>query len=144
MKFTPADEIPEATFDITPMVDVALLLIIFFMFSTHFARTMSRPIDLPAQSGERERAAAAKVVPVDMDVNGGLTLIDGRSVTAAEVVAMMRQEITLGGGQPDSAVLLLRAHRDAPAVHVNQLAAAMASAGIRSWKLATTGAGGGG
>lgn len=143
MRFTPPDEIPEATFDITPMVDVALLLIIFFMFSTHFARTMQRPMELPPQPGERERTAAQKVISVDMDAEGGLTLIDGRRTNVAEVIALMKAEVAAGGGRPDAAVLLLRADRNARAVHVNALAGAMATAGIRSWKLATSGTGGG-
>lgn len=144
MRFTPPDEIPEATFDITPMVDVALLLIIFFMFSTHFAKTMQRPMDLPTQPGETERTVAQKVISVDMNPQGVLTLIDGRATTVPEVVSMMRQEILAAGGRQEAAVLLLRAHRDAASVHVNSLAAAMAQAGIRSWKLATTGTGPGG
>lgn len=142
MKFTAPDEIPEATFDITPMVDVALLLIIFFMFSTHFARTMTRPMDLPTQPGETQRSAAPKVVTIDMDASGAMTLIDGAAVTVPQVIDLMRAEVAAAGGQADGAVLHLRAHRDAQAAHVNALAAAMAQAGLRSWKLATSGTGG--
>jgi biopolymer transport protein ExbD len=49
----------DATFDLTAMIDVVLLLIIFFMLTSQFAATDRAAVELPAQKG-LEAAAATK------------------------------------------------------------------------------------
>lgn len=140
---------PEATFDLTAMVDVVLLLIIFFMLSSQFAASQARPMDLPREKGEAASAGGQSAVIVDIDRDGTMSLVSGQKVTGDELVAMLKKAQAAGGGaraagsgggaSGPSVELIVRAHREAPAVYVNRLAGLLARSGLRAWKLATQG-----
>lgn len=144
MKFTrkPATE---ATFDLTPLIDVVLLLIIFFMLSSQFQQSMAKPMDLPREAGERSPATARSAIIVSIERDGAMTLVDGRAVSGDELVRLAKEAETqrrtggTGGAASEAVELVIRAHRDAPALYVNKLAGLLARNGIRTWKLATAG-----
>lgn len=52
MKFVRRRSDEEATVELTPLIDVVFLLLIFFMVSTTFIRETQLKIDLPEASGE--------------------------------------------------------------------------------------------
>ena len=63
----------EAHINLTPLIDVVFLLLIFFMVSTTFERTSEIEIELPeASAGRPDREAAA--VEVRIDAEGRLYL----------------------------------------------------------------------
>lgn len=66
----------DASFDLTPMIDVILLLIIFFMLSSQFATSELRPVDLPHQEGAAppSESASAKLV-IDVDRAGNYSIL---------------------------------------------------------------------
>jgi len=84
---TQHDEQP--TLNLTPMIDVVFLLIIFFMVATRFAE-MERDIELQlpevASAGMLDTAPKQRVVAVHED--GRLTL-DRESVSSAELTARL-------------------------------------------------------
>lgn len=130
-------------FDMTPMIDVVLQLIIFFLFTSQLSQVIRSPIDLPEQPGDALEAAAPGGVVIDIGADGAY-LIEGRQRSLEEVVRIVRveQEQARAEGQPLS--LLVRADRGAAALHVNVLASRLAQAEIRQWKLGTTVPAGGG
>ncbi len=68
-------EIKIADFDVTPMVDVTMLLIIFFMLTMHFANAARvSPMNLPQEKGDvgSTRAEDAFVIDVRPDGSFGL------------------------------------------------------------------------
>ncbi len=143
MKLRKPQPFQEASFDLTPMIDVVLLLIIFFMLSAQFAETMTRPMALPKEKGDPAAVKAASSVVVDIDATGGMTVLSGERVTAEQIVGMVKSAEAKRKATPGdtSAMtdLIVRAHRDCPSLHVNRLAGALAKGGVRSWKLATAG-----
>ncbi len=132
----------EASFDLTPMVDVILLLIIFFTFTTQFAALTGTPVDLPDEKGEAVKLKDKKSLVVDITESGQL-LVLGKGVSPAEFLELAKRERALQG---DDLELIIRADRKAPASHLNAVAEALAAQGIRTWKLATapSSSGGGG
>src|ERR1051326_1119999 len=127
-----------ASFDLTPMIDVVLLLIIFFTLTAQFARTQQRPMDLPKERGEKLPADKPTSLVIDLDENGKLSVLD----TPTELPALTRMiegEVLRVGEGLD---LVVRAHRLCPAVHLNRLAEALAGVNVRNWKLATSDEGG--
>lgn len=82
---------PNATFDLTPMVDVVFLLIIFFMLTTTFITVESGlPVDLP-------QAQTAVTSPSDLptvSIDGfGQVYFGGTRVTEAELPALVSQAL---------------------------------------------------
>lgn len=57
----------EVSVDLTPLIDVVFLLLIFFMVSTTFTRESHLQVDLPEASGEP--ASPAEVDQIDVVIN---------------------------------------------------------------------------
>jgi biopolymer transport protein ExbD len=138
MKFGRAHIPQEASFDLTPLVDVVLLLIIFFTMTTHFAKTQVAPLDLPGEPGDKA-PIEQMALTIDLHADGTLEML-GSAVDMTEVVRMVQGELARVGPGLD---LVIRAERTAPARHLNRLADSLALIGVRNWKLATAGDGGG-
>lgn len=140
----PGSEIQhEASFDLTPMIDVILLLIVFFMLSSQFSRTEQLPIPLPNEQGVAavDMENPAEIV-IDMNVRGEL-FVRGELVSAENLPTVLG--VSKDAAAPDvgsKLTILVRADRDAPAVHLNRLGATLARAGLSSWRLATSPSGG--
>lgn len=137
MRFGKPDRPGEATFDLTPMIDVVLLLIIFFMFTTQFARSEQSEMDLPGELGENKAPAPERAVFIDMEKDGTLKVM-GRVVTLDSLAGVVIPESRNSGGTVEGLDLIVRADRAAPAVHLNRLAEALSRLGVRNWKLATS------
>lgn len=131
-----------ARFDMTPMIDVVFLLIIFFMYTSHFAQTARTPLDLPEEAGEREQATPATLT-LDVDAEGGYSIM-GRPVELNRIAARLNTIIAETGAEPGEVDLLVRADRNAQAAHINRLASELSGSGIRTWKLGTAVPAGGG
>lgn len=143
MKFSRVAYRPDASFDLTPMIDVILLLIVFFMLSSQFSRTEQLQVELPREEGDE---AAGEERPseliLDLTRNGGL-FVRSRPVELSELPRILGvTEAELGGVKPE---VIVRADRLGRAEHLNRLATELARHGISGWKLATVpGSGGSG
>lgn len=141
MRFNRDKAMPEAGFDITSMVDVVLLLVIFFMMSSQFSRIAQRALDLPRESGDanlRGTSDAEAAVVIDLEKDGRLS-VGGRSYELdrlALMIAADRSRTEKAGGVLE---VIVRADRVTPASFLSQLAGALSSEGITGWRLATTG-----
>ena len=72
-----------ATVELTPLIDVVLLLLIFFMVSTTFRSESVLAVELPdADGAPRERADVEVTVHVDAD---GRIAVDDRELVNGEV-----------------------------------------------------------
>lgn len=141
MKMRTPKPLAEASFDLTPMIDIVLLLIIFFMFTSHFAKSQLSPMDLPREKGEpakEEKDLAAFII--DLDREGKMRIL-GEGVTLERLSEVLK--IDLANKKIKTGVIV-RADRTCAALHLNRLAGALMSLGVRDWKLATANDGGGG
>ena len=68
---------PEVSINLTPLIDVVFLLLIFFMVSTSFSELTQLVVDLPESKGAPASADTAVLLVVD--VAGNMTL-DGEPV----------------------------------------------------------------
>jgi len=59
----------ELTLNLTPLIDVVFLLLIFFMVSTSFTRETQIALNLPSAEGEKSEAKD-KLIEISIDVNG--------------------------------------------------------------------------
>lgn len=141
MRFTHPKHDNEAEFDLTAMVDVVMLLVIFFAFTAQFTRTLNTTLDLPREPGQSASAGSAhRSVVVDL-TRDGKTIIMGKAVDADWLVQTIARDIRLAGG-PDKLEVVVRADRRCPAAYLNTLAGGLSRAGVKTWKLATSQEGG--
>ncbi len=71
--------------NLTPMIDVVFLLLLFFMVSTSFIRESSLKVDLPEATGE---AMVEQEKPVDIVIRA-----DGQFLVNDEIVPVVTREI---------------------------------------------------
>ncbi len=96
------DDAAEASFDLTPMIDVIFLLIIFFMLSSQFASTEARPVDLPREPGMETVASEAEAkLLIDVSRDGAYSVM-GEPVTLEALSRMAAPRPTASGGMADS------------------------------------------
>ncbi len=135
MKFGRPRLATEATFDLTPMIDVVLLLIIFFTLTSQFAKTQLEALDLPKEKGVKVEGTQQSTIFIDMKADGRISVL-GMPTDVSAVAKMVEGEARRLG---DSLDLVVRAERACPSQFLNKLATALAGAGVRNWKLATSG-----
>ncbi len=142
MKFGRAVHDDTAEFDLTPMVDVTMLLVIFFAFTAQFTRTMATPVDLPREKGVSASVEAApKALVIDISRDGTF-LVMGTAVEGEWLLQTVARDIRAAGGAQNLDVIV-RADRNASAARLNALAGVLSRAGVRTWRLATSAEGGG-
>ncbi len=126
--------IPSATHDremrvnMTPMIDVVFLLIIFFLVSSHLARQESQ-MELPlptAVGGEALDAFDHARVVINVLENGTL-LLAGRRVSVTELQRRLQHESRLVGANLE---VRLRSDRHVPFHFVQPILLAVSRAGI--------------
>ena len=90
--------------NLTPLIDVVFLLLIFFMVSTTFDRSAELAIELP-EATEGEVAAPSEAIDVAIDAKGryfvnGQVLVDSQLVTLKTAMSDL-----LKGGEPPPIVI---------------------------------------
>ena len=87
----------EATVELTPLIDVVFLLLIFFMVSTTFIRETQLQINLPESSGELQEVEPGTIEIVvdrrgDYAVNDRL-LVNSEKATLVRALQEVMQEV---------------------------------------------------
>lgn len=85
MKFGPRRR-PEASIELTPLIDVVFLLLIFFMVSTSFVREARIAVDLPEAAGDAPDGEAGPALSID--AAGGYA-VNGRALADGEVATLV-------------------------------------------------------
>lgn len=75
MKFT-RQRSQEVGVDLTPLIDVVFLLLIFFMVSTTFTRESHLQVELPEASGEPAETSELQQIDLVINAEGQFTLND--------------------------------------------------------------------
>tara|TARA_B110000503_G_scaffold12275_1_gene16602 strand:- start:58817 stop:59239 length:423 start_codon:yes stop_codon:yes gene_type:complete len=119
--------------NLTPLIDIVFLLLIFFMVTTSFSRETRLLVSLPEASGSAENAAESIEVLVDSE--GGYA-INGRRLVNAEVDSLVRGLELESGGDVSLLVVLVA---DAEVQHQSVVSAmeAIGRAGFTSLSIAT-------
>ena len=124
-------------FDLTPMIDVVMQLIIFFMFTSQFAQVVRSQIDLPEEPGEAETVESEEALIIDVQTDGSL-IVAGQPIARDKLVGMIAAELAARGNNASQLRVLVRADRAARSTHINAIAEELARLGVRGWRLGTS------
>lgn len=117
-------------FNMTPMIDVAFLLIVFFLVSSHLAQQeVQLELDLPgAESGRRAVDDETRRVVVNV-LNDGQIMTAGRVVDQAELNRIIQFE----NSREEELEVRIRADRKVAYEYVEPIMVACAKSGV--WKV---------
>ena len=102
----------DPTVDLTSLIDVVFLLLIFFMVSTTFERESVLKVDLPEASAVAEREELPESLELIIDAQGRMYLNDQRLIDSEE--RTIRAAIEQLAGENRDLPLILRADRETP------------------------------
>ncbi|MCA9104178.1 MAG: biopolymer transporter ExbD [Pirellulaceae bacterium] len=119
---------PDVAFNMTPMIDIVFLLIIFFMTVSQITRVNEEPVELPLQEGVEDVEPETYTVNIRSD---GTIVISGRETDISEAVLFIGQEIAAKGGDPAALRVLIRCDRRATTDAPNELVRRLVDLGVR-------------
>jgi biopolymer transport protein ExbD len=102
----------DPTVDLTSLIDVVFLLLIFFMVSTTFERESVLKVDLPEASAVAEREELPDSLELIIDAQGRMYLNDQRLIDSEE--RTIRAAIEQLAGDNRDLPMILRADRETP------------------------------
>ena len=123
----------EAEINITPMLDIVFIMLIFFIVTTSFVKEKGLEVSRPSNSPPKEIKKNKGPIVVKVDANGNITL-KGRILERKAVQANMERE---KAEKPDSP-LIIAAHPDAETDALVTILDAAEAVGVASVSVATT------
>jgi len=98
------DRRDEIDLNLTPLIDVVFLLLIFFMVSTTFEKTSKLKIDLPEASPKAEQQPAKKIV-IGIDARGNY-YINERQLVNTQLKTIKLALMKVAGNRKDIPIVL--------------------------------------
>ena len=90
---------PEDSVNLTPLIDVVFLLLIFFMVSTTFTKETHLEIDLPEADGQ-QKALSEQQIEVVVDAQGNFT-VNERVLVNKQLDTLREAIARVSGGETD-------------------------------------------
>lgn len=116
MNFNQQQEQDETSIELTPLIDVVFLLLIFFMISTTFTKETALRINLPESGGE-QTANAPKSIEVQVGAESQYAIATDLDASAKSLVNSSRETLKRALEEYSSTeglLLVIRADRQAP------------------------------
>ena len=92
--------------NMTPMIDVVFLLLIFFMTVSQVSKINKERLDLPQQQGAEEQPTTSLTINVNRN---GQIIVSGRTLTGPQLVSLVGEELARVGNNPNRVTIVLRA-----------------------------------
>ncbi|QKT04859.1 biopolymer transporter ExbD [Ectothiorhodospiraceae bacterium 2226] len=98
--------------NLTPLIDVVFLLLIFFMVSTTFVREAEVSVDLPQASAQGAPPEEQAILEITIDAQGQY-YVNGNAVAGGQI-ATLRRALREAAGDAESPRLVISADRNTP------------------------------
>jgi biopolymer transport protein ExbD len=122
----------EAEINITPMLDIVFIMLIFFIVTTSFVKEKGLEVSRPSNAPPEETRQKKGPIVVRIDASGNISL-KGRLLERKAVQANLERE---KAEKPDSA-LIIAAHPDAETDALVTILDAASAVGIESVNVVT-------
>ena len=134
MNFTRAEE-DRLDVNITPLIDVVFLLLIFFMVTTTFNQQAELRVDLPEASSEEQ---ALEVIPIEITIDpAGTYFVNGQSLAKNNANMLLQALNKIVAGDKEKNVII-RADATTPHQAVVTAMDTVAKSGVSKLSIATS------
>lgn len=134
MKFNSTSPVEEVNINLTPLIDVVFLLLIFFMVSTTFDTTSQLKIHLP-EASQNETRKEAKPLNLMIDAKGRFFL-NSRELSSQKSAALMfaLKQVLNGANRP----IVIQSDAESPVQSLVTAMDVVARLGLSRVSIATT------
>ena len=134
MKFNSTSPVEEVDINLTPLIDVVFLLLIFFMVSTTFDTTSQLKIHLP-EASQNETRREAKPLNLMIDAKGHFFL-NSRELSSQKSAALMfaLKQVLNGANRP----IVIQSDAESPVQSLVTALDVVARLGLSRVSIATT------
>ena len=133
MRLTKRRRTTRPEMNMTPMIDIVFLLIIFFMTVTQVSEANKERLELPEQQGTLEQKPTVLTINVLQD---GEMRVGGRSITMAGLLGLVDRELIRQGGNRARVTIVVRADQRGTSRVPNAVIRALGKMGIVRVRLA--------
>jgi biopolymer transport protein ExbD len=133
MKLTRRKPPTTAALNMTPMIDVVFLLLIFFMMVSQVSEINLQPIELPKLSGGEDQQPSVMTINVNQQ---GAVIVGGMTLTVSDVVGLVADELLRVDDDPTRMAVVIRADERGESRTVNELVRALGQMQISRIRLA--------
>lgn len=119
--------------DITPMIDIVFLLLIFFITVTQVSETNREQLALPQLQGSEDQKRTSLVVNVNA---AGEIIVAGQPIALSDMAFLVNEELNNVGNAPGLVTVVVRIDRRATCETANNIVKQLASQGISKVRLA--------
>lgn len=113
--------------DITPMIDITFLLLIFFITVTQVSDAAKEKIELPEVEGQEDDKLADLTINV---TETGEIVVLGKPVSEGGLIEYVDQELAAVGNDPNRVKILVRASRTGDSRTVNNVVETLQGMGL--------------
>jgi biopolymer transport protein ExbD len=121
--------------EITSLVDVVFLLIIFFLTTSSLVELSKANIELTKAPGEQDASAESTGLVINIDEHNQY-IVESETIGFPDLMRKVEAEVRKSGG-PEMVELVIRADRRASLSSVNRLAEGLIDMEVTKWRLAT-------
>ncbi len=118
MRFSSKSDEADAEINLTPLIDVVFLLLIFFMVTTTFSREAEIKLKLPEASSAEKSDPSTQLVTIQINDIGQFSVQGPEDEEARELISSkldtLRKAIKRAAGEMKDPVVLIRADRLTP------------------------------
>ncbi|HIM30348.1 MAG: biopolymer transporter ExbD [Pirellulaceae bacterium] len=133
MRLTKRKRPTRPNIDITPMIDVVFLLLIFFITVSQISKAQNDPVQLPKLSGTADQQ------PTTLTINireGGELVVDGTVFTESALVGVIIRSLAAVDDDPRRVRVVIRADQRALSGAVNRVVTALGRMDITRIRMA--------
>jgi biopolymer transport protein ExbD len=124
MRLTKRRRTTSARMNMTPMIDIVFLLIIFFMTVSQVSEVnRERSVELPKQKGSDDQKPAVLTININQYAE---IIVGGTRYQLSDVIALVSDELARLGDDPSRLTVVLRADRRVACEIVNRTVNALA------------------
>ncbi|HAA67851.1 MAG: hypothetical protein CMJ70_21185 [Planctomycetaceae bacterium] len=114
--------------NMTPMIDIVFLLLIFFMTVTQASRIKEEQLELPQQEGSRDKEISSLTINIRQD--GQLVML-GRVLQPDRVLTLVNEELARVDNDPRRINIELRVDQRGESRAANQIARSLEQLNIK-------------
>lgn len=137
MKLTKTKRDHGVAFNITPMIDIVFLLIIFFMTVSQITRVIDQPMPLPiVTTGTTVEPPASVTININQR---GEVIVAGKQFSLEKTAQILGDKLTQLENDATRLKIELRCDKRCPSQHVNRIIEKLSALGITFVRISVSG-----